>query len=102
MMSKNQHVVLHEGKWAVQNEGSRKVTSVYDTKQKAIDAAHEIARREGVDVLIHGRSGQIFRKPETPSRFTEDEIRTAVRELEQKPRNGSISSRGTSQRVKHR
>lgn len=88
MPSKNQHVVLHGDKWAVQNEGSKKVTSVYDTKQSAIDAAREIAHRNGVAVLIHGRSGQIFRKNEAPSRFTEDEIRVAVRELAQKQRVG--------------
>jgi hypothetical protein len=89
MATRNQHVILHEGKWAVQSEGSRKIASVYDTKQKAIDAAREIASREGVDVLVHGRTGQIFRKPAAPSRFTEDEIRVAIRELASKSRNGS-------------
>ena len=102
MAGKNQHVVLHEGKWAVQSEGTKKVTSVYDTKQKAIDVAREIAGREGVDVLIHGRSGQIFRRPSVPSRFTEDQIRSAVRELAQKPKNGSPNPKGTSQRAKSR
>jgi len=80
MAGKNQHVVLHNGKWAVKNEGSKRVTSVYDTKQEAIDAARKIASSQDVEVIIHGRSGQIFRKTEARSSINEDKLREFVRE----------------------
>ena len=34
MTGKNQHVVPHEGKWAVKGEGSKRATSVHDTQAK--------------------------------------------------------------------
>ncbi len=58
-MRKNQHVVPHEGKWAVKSEDKKTVTSVHATQQEAIDAAKKIAEREQGEVVIHGRDGQI-------------------------------------------
>jgi len=58
-MGKNQHVVPHEGKWAVRGEGNSKVTSIYNTQQEAIDSAKEIAINQQSEMLIHGRNGQI-------------------------------------------
>ncbi|WP_143808518.1 DUF2188 domain-containing protein, partial [Pantoea rodasii] len=43
-MGKNQHVVPHNGEWAVKGEGNVKATSVHDTQKQAIDAARAIAR----------------------------------------------------------
>ncbi len=58
-MGKNQHVVPHNGDWAVKGEGNGKATSVHDTQQQAIDAARTIAQNQGSELLIHGRDGQI-------------------------------------------
>ena len=58
-MSKNQHVVPHDGDWAVRGEGNQRVTSVHDTQSEAIDAAREIAINQGSEMLIHGRDGRI-------------------------------------------
>ena len=58
-MGKNQHVVPHDGDWAVRGEGNERVTSVYDTQKEAIDAAREIARNQQSELLIHGRDGRI-------------------------------------------
>ena len=80
MAARNQHVVPHEGKWAVRGEGSNRVR-VFDTKQEAIDSALEIARRSGTEALIHGRQGQIFRRAEGPSRLSEKTLRKVVRDL---------------------
>lgn len=55
----NQHVVTHQGKWAVRGEGNSRVTSIHDTQREAIDAGREIARNQGGELLIHGRNGQI-------------------------------------------
>ena len=54
-----QHVVPHEGQWAVVGEGNSRATSVHRTQQEAIDAGREIARNQGGELLIHGRDGQI-------------------------------------------
>jgi len=90
---KTQHVVPYGEKWAVKSEGSQRVTSIFSSKRLAIDAAREIARREGVDYLVHGRHGQIFWPPPIPGRFSEDEFRAVVRELadEARPRRGAAS-----------
>jgi uncharacterized protein YdaT len=58
-MGKNQHVVPHDGDWAIRGEGNERVTSVHDTQREAIDAAREIARNQQSELLIHGRDGLI-------------------------------------------
>jgi uncharacterized protein (DUF4415 family) len=59
MPGKNQHVIPHEGKWAVMGEGSQGATSIHDTQAEATERAREIARREKSELLVHGRDGQI-------------------------------------------
>jgi Uncharacterized protein conserved in bacteria (DUF2188) len=81
MASRNQHVVPHGDKWAVRSEGSERFTSVFDTKQEAIDNALEIARRSGTEMLVHGRNGQVFRSVDSPVRLNEQTIRKVVREF---------------------
>ena len=58
-MGKNQHVVPHEGGWAVQGEGNSRATSVHQTQAQASEAATQIAINQQSEVLIHGRNGQI-------------------------------------------
>lgn len=98
MASRNQHVVPHAEGWAIQSEGSKRVTSVFSTKREAIDRAEEIADRSGVELLIHGRHGQIFRSSDAPGRLSVKEIRDAVRSLAEKPELGSRSRSRTSRR----
>jgi len=56
---KNQHVIPHEGKWAVKGEGNQRATSVHKTQAEAIERAREIARRGKGELLVYGRDGQI-------------------------------------------
>jgi hypothetical protein len=64
MAASDQHVVPLPGDvWGVTTEGSGEYTDVYDSKADAIDAAISIARREGVDLIVHGKSGQPFLSP---------------------------------------
>jgi uncharacterized protein YdaT len=56
---KNQHVVPHDREWAVKKEGSGRATTVVPTQKEAIDKAKEIAKNQSVELLIHGRDGQI-------------------------------------------
>jgi Uncharacterized protein conserved in bacteria (DUF2188) len=59
MTKKNQHVVPHDGDWAVRGAGNGRVTSVHDTQAQAIDRAQEIARNQQSEMLVHGRNGRI-------------------------------------------
>ncbi|MBS6022003.1 MAG: DUF2188 domain-containing protein [Haemophilus haemolyticus] len=58
-MGKNQHVVPHNGKWAVRGAGNEKVTRVVNTQAEAIKIAQGIAKNQQSDTKIHGRDGQI-------------------------------------------
>ncbi len=58
-MGKNQHVVPHDDGWAVRGEGNRRVTSVSQTQQDAIEQGRRIARNERSELVIHGRDGKI-------------------------------------------
>lgn len=59
MTKKNQHVVPHDGDWAVRGAGNSRVTSVHDTQAQAIYRAQEIARNQQSEMLVHGRNGRI-------------------------------------------
>jgi uncharacterized protein YdaT len=61
-MNKNQHVVPHQGKWAVKGEGNQKNTLITDTQEQAIAKAREIAKNQESELLIHGRDGAIREK----------------------------------------
>jgi len=58
-VSKPVHVVPHDNQWAVRREHSDRASSVHGTQQEAIDRARETAQREGAELVIHGRHGQI-------------------------------------------
>jgi hypothetical protein len=56
---KNQHVVTHNGAWAVRSENSKRVTKEFDTKAEATEYGRGIARNQQSELVIHGRNGQI-------------------------------------------
>lgn len=58
-MGKDQHVVPHDGDWAVRGEGNKRVTSVHGTQAEAIDSARDIAGNQHSEVVIHRRDGRI-------------------------------------------
>jgi len=58
-LGKNQHVVPHDGKWAVRGEGNSRVSSDHRTQSAAINTATKTAKAEKSEVVIHGRDGQI-------------------------------------------
>ena len=79
-MGKNQHVVPHDNGWVVKPEGGRNCTSVFDTKQDAIDAGRSMADSQGGELIVHGRGGQIFRST-GGSDIGEETLRAAVRSV---------------------
>ena len=58
MTKHNQHVVKHEGKWAVRAESIEKPSSIHNTQAEAINRAREIAHREGTRLYIHDAHGR--------------------------------------------
>lgn len=80
MGAKTQHVIPYRGKWAVKSERARTVHQVFDRKRDAIDAAHDIARAKGGDVLVHGKNGQPFFESVMKSTIDEQRIRAALRD----------------------
>lgn len=58
-MGKNQHVVPHDGEWAVRGEGNERVTSKHPTQGDAIERARDIAINERSEVVIHRPDGRI-------------------------------------------
>ena len=58
-MRENQHVVPHEGDWAVKGEGNQRATSVHKTQRWAIESARETAIKQGSEMFIHRSNGQI-------------------------------------------
>ena len=59
MSHPNVHVVPRDTGWAVVREGAERDSSHHPTQADAIDAGRNTAQQEGVELLIHGRNGQI-------------------------------------------
>jgi hypothetical protein len=59
MSGKNQHVVPHNGEWAVRGAGNERVTKHFDTQREAIEYARNVAIKQQSEVLIHNQEGQI-------------------------------------------
>ncbi len=63
-MRKNQHVIPYtknNGKkaWAIKTSNSIRVTKVFDHQDKAISLAQKRAKKDGVELFIHGKDGRI-------------------------------------------
>lgn len=57
-----QHVVPHDGGWAVRKEGSNRVTSEHHTKAEAETAGRAIAVNQGAELVVHRKDGTIQRR----------------------------------------
>jgi hypothetical protein len=59
MTKKNQHVVPNNNGWSVKGEGNSKASSNHSTQSEAISQARANAKKNGSEMLIHGKNGQI-------------------------------------------
>lgn len=59
MSKKDIHVAPHPDGWAVKREGGERASSVHGRKEDALDAGRELARKDEVELVIHGRDGKI-------------------------------------------
>jgi hypothetical protein len=53
------HVVPHSDGWATRKEGADRAGGVYERKRDALEQARGQAKRERVEVVIHGQDGRI-------------------------------------------
>jgi hypothetical protein len=61
-MSKNKdiHVIPHPGGgWQGKREGAERASVTGDTKKEVQERSREIAQRDKVELVIHGRDGRI-------------------------------------------
>jgi hypothetical protein len=55
------HVVPKpSGGWAIKRDGATKAIKVFSTKGDAVEFAREISRKQGAEIVIHGRDGRIM------------------------------------------
>ena len=59
MTKKDIHVVPHDGGWATKKEGGERAGGLYDTKAEALKHGRDQAKREQVELVIHGKDGKI-------------------------------------------
>jgi hypothetical protein len=59
MAKQNVHTVPHDDGWANRREGNDRVSNTAPTKQEAERVGRDMARRDGVEHLIHNKDGTI-------------------------------------------
>lgn len=59
MPTKNIHVVPHGNEWGWRREGSDRVSGTAPTQSAAEQAARPVAKRDGVELVIHRPDGRI-------------------------------------------
>ncbi len=60
MSKSSQHVVpKSEGGWSVRKTGAVRATRTFETQKEAVAYAKDLARKQNVEVYIHGKDGTI-------------------------------------------
>ncbi len=59
MARKEIHIVPSGADWAVKRPGTDRASSVHPTQSEASRRAHDMGRRDGSEVITHGRDGKI-------------------------------------------
>lgn len=86
MSKKSLHVVPSpDGGWEVKSKGAKKAAVHTDTKQEAIDAGKKLSLSQGVEFIIHGKTGQILHASSEKNFLSENKVRQAIRNLSKEP-----------------
>lgn len=56
---KDYHVVPNSSGWSVKREGNQKASSLHETKQEAVDAGKDLAKKAETELVIHRKNGTI-------------------------------------------
>ena len=59
MPDRDYHIVPHQDGWAVKREGAIRVTAHFETKTRATKEGRSLAKKAGVDLVIHTADGHI-------------------------------------------
>lgn len=59
MSKKDYHIIPHQGRWAVKQEGASRASSLHDTQSAAAAAGRELAKSHHTEVVIHRPDGRI-------------------------------------------
>jgi hypothetical protein len=51
-----------DGRWAVQKDGTRRASKLFDREADAEEHGRAQARREGVELVIKGKNGTVLRR----------------------------------------
>ena len=63
MAKGNKHVTPRsDGTWAVKTAGASRASSTHDRQSEAIKTARKAAKKDGVELVIHGKDGRIREK----------------------------------------
>lgn len=55
------HVIPRtSGEWAIKQDGATRAIKVFSKKGDAVEFAREISRKQGAELVIHGRDGRIM------------------------------------------
>lgn len=58
----NIHVISDGDRWSVVRENSEEVIDTKDRKEDAIDVGREVARTDGVELVIYNEDGSVDEK----------------------------------------
>jgi hypothetical protein len=64
-MAAKPHIVVEprpDGRWARQENGTRRAASLHATQRDAVDRARAQAKHEGAELVVKGRDGRITRR----------------------------------------
>ena len=62
MTGRAQLVVPRDGKWAVRKSGAHRVTRLFPTQLEALEAARDLAQKQGTVLYIFGPDGRIRKR----------------------------------------
>jgi len=60
------HVIPSDDRWAVKREGLSRASRVLRDKEKAIELARSFARKDSMEVIVHGRDGSVQKRETAP------------------------------------
>lgn len=55
----DQHIILHDGKWAIIPDGAREPIRVFDTREDALNWAGRSMNHQGANLIVHNEDGSV-------------------------------------------
>ena len=55
----DQHILMHEGRWAVMPEGATEPIHLFDTREDALQWAGRSLSHQGATLIVHNEDGSV-------------------------------------------